>query len=122
VVRAAWGRSAMNISQLQHGETCTLLLSPEGRPPPPEIGEGQEARLVFPRTGDEVLLSAGGAVIAAVVADDATRRGVAALRETDPARLCWIVVRRDKGADVELTVQVHRFRSRFEWTGKVALA
>lgn len=111
----------MKISQLQHGETCTLLLAPESGPMP-ALAKGQEVRLLFPRSGDDVLLSSGSITTVVAAIDEATRRRLTTLRETDPARLAWVVARRDQGGSAELTVQVHRFRSRLEWTGKVSFA
>src|SRR5262249_54086071 len=108
----------MKVSQLQHGETCTLQLKPESLLAP-EIAKGQEVRLVFPRSGDEVLLSTE-TVSSAV--DEAPRRHLTMLRETDPARLCWVVARRDNSGGTEVTVQIHRFRSRLDWTGQVSFA
>jgi hypothetical protein len=111
----------MKISQLQHGEACTLLLAPESsRAPAPT--KGQEVRLVFPRSGDDVLLTSGSITTVVVAVDEVTRRRLTTLRETDPARLAWVVARRDRGGSSELTVQVRRFRSRLEWTGKVPFA
>lgn len=110
----------MKISQLQHGETCTLLLMPESGALSPEIDKGKEVRIVFPRTGGEALLSTGNVAQAVLAVDDATRRRMTTLRDTDPARLCWVVARQDKKSIPEVTVQVHRFRSRVEWTGKVS--
>lgn len=109
----------MKISQLQHGETCTLLLTAETAVAP-SLGKGQEVRLVFPGRGDEILLSSGTASAAVAAVDDATNRRLMTLRETDPARLCWVVARRDQGGTTKLTLQVHRFRSRLEWSGKVS--
>lgn len=111
----------MKISQLQHGETCTLLLAPESAPVP-ALAKGQEVRLLFPRSGEDVLLSSGSITTVVAAIDEATRRRLATFRETDPARLAWVVARRDQLGSAELTVQVHRFRSRIEWTGKVSFA
>lgn len=111
----------MKISRLQRGETCTVRLAVESASLG-ALAKEKEVRLLFPRSGDDVLLSFDNATIAVAAADGASRRILTTLRETDPARLAWVVAKRVQGPNSELTIQVHRFRSRLEWTDGVSFA
>lgn len=105
----------MRLAEVQHGATTVLRFEPETEPLPKDLERGMEVRLLLPRTGDEVVLSTETSRIIVVEVDEHTRRSVETLRQTNPARLCWIAVRKDGSAASELTVQVHRFRSAIEW-------
>lgn len=111
----------MKISQLQGGEPCTVQLE-AGSAAPPALAKAKEVRLLFPRSGDDAILSFDSVTIPVAAANDASRRSLTTLRETDPARLAWVVARRAHGSTAELTVQVHRFSSRLEWTDKISFA
>jgi AAA domain len=111
----------MKLHQVQHGEIVTLVVSPESGRLSAPVATEQEVRLIFSRTGSEILLAREGAADVVQSSDDVTRRRLDTLRQLDPPRLCWVVAQRDRNGCPELTLQAHRFHSSVRWTDEIAL-
>lgn len=92
----------MRLPQVQHGEIATLVVVPESDRLSAPLATEQEVRLIFSRTGNEILLAREGAVDGVHASDDVTRRRLDTLRQLDPPRLCWVVAQRDRNGCPEL--------------------
>lgn len=102
-----------SFEHFEHGEMITLSVSPESSNAQLVTNVGQEARLQFPRSGDEILISFSNDNIVAVIPnDDASKRRLDTLRQTDPVRIVWIAAHHELSGRETLTLQVHRFSSK----------
>jgi hypothetical protein len=111
----------VKVSQVSQGTTSTLRLRVSADCPS-DCTVQAEVRLQFPAHNDGVLLATPSAVVGVEACDSDALRQLAALRATDPARLCWIVAVQRDGKSTILTVQVHAFGSGLAWTGQFLLA
>lgn len=111
----------MKVSQVSQGTTSMLRLRVSGNCPSDCLVQA-EVRLQFPAHNDGVVLTTPSAVVGVEACDPDALRQLAALRATDPARLCWIVAVQQGGESTILTVQVHAFGAGLAWTGQFALA
>lgn len=103
----------MKFKSFQHGEMITLSVSPESSSAQIATTVGQEVRLQFSRSGDETFISlSNDNTLAVIPNDDASKRRLETLRQTDPVRIVWLAAQHKLSGRETLTLQIHRFRTK----------
>ena len=107
----------MKVSQISQGAISTLRLRVSGDFPV-DCEIEREVRLQFPQHDDGVLFSTPSGVVAVEPCDPDAARQLAAMRATNPPRVCWVVAVQRGGDGAIVTVQVHAFASGLAVVGR----
>ena len=111
----------MKVSQISQGAISTLRLRVSGDFPV-DCEIEREVRLQFPQHDDGVLFSTPSGVVAVEPCDPDAARQLAAMRATNPPRVCWVVAVQRGGDGAIVTVQVHAFASGLADVGRHAFS